>query len=1040
MATLAWACRTGRCIEYPGSDGSAGIVTGQNVSLTSSLNIGSVSYPILTNATTGLAVTASAASPSSAAVYVNNVSNLQDVTVSTYDGSVTINDNENTSTGAFTNLLSFNNNLVGPNVLSENGSAVVTFSNTDANDGSNDNVVLAGPIQAGDISAGGQILAATTNQPTVGGLMVMLSAGSGIGLPGTPLNTQVSALDATTTTGSVYVNQPAAGTGATVAFTVANGSITSVTPTPVSGGSAYPANATFYLSVGGGTGGIIEATTDSVGNITFAASPIAGGTGYSTNTSGASTSAVLLLSASTSSGNINVTAAGDIDLFDRTEAAPNGQGATIQVSTISTNAGGTVTLAAPNGTIYNPSNVTANTPTVAAGTLKLTAKEVGTASNPLQTSVSSLTSGSGSMSGGLFLSNNEPLTVSSQVDAGDLSISTIGNLTLHGNLDGNNVDLTATAGALTATTTTTSGGKTTTTVNNGVEIKAEGTLTMSAEQIGDSATYSPAGSGYQATDFIQTNARTINAMANFGGIYVSNDDGSAPLTLTAAAIGPTPGGAVTNNIDVYSRNSIILDPQTNALTALEGSQPVAVFNPGGAADLFAGHTVKADGTTGTTAPGLTIASVFCLVSGLANTSDLRAGMSVTGTGIPAGDVIAVVNPTGSQDGEIELEYAPTATASNVSLTFAPTSGKPETWTGNINGTPSSTTGSASYFDVECGSWSQDVSNSDVNFSGKAPLVLTVNGTEIVPPPPGGGASGSLEVITERQLEQGSGAYNPIAGSIIIENDLDTSGPAMVPITGPLSLTATNGPIVFLDPNDTLDVTGGITINAQTVAVLGNLNTHGGDLNVTTVGNVTIGTVDAGSGTVTLTSTSGNVFSSNGGSGTNALQITAGTTNVNSAGHPASASQSASLAELNATQAIATADAASAQAAADQTTAGAFLSALTSINSQLKSIQSTVANDRQNYQFDIEATNQASSVVATDSTKVTAESWAYDGLSAAANALSLTSAILQQIGTSTEDALIPVAGLPGALVGLIPAVTTQVVAAGFRAYPNNSMRR
>jgi hypothetical protein len=1025
---VAVAVQNGALIEYPSSDGSAGIISGQNVSVTSSLSIGSVSYPLLTNATAGLAVTASATSPSSAAVYVNNVSKLKDVTVSTYDGSVTINDNEDKATGAFTNLLSFNNNLVGPNVLSENGSAVVTFSNTDANDGSNDNVVLAGTIHAGDISAGGQILASTTNAPTIDGLMVMLSAGSGIGLPGTPINTQVTGLVATTTTGSAYINQPTAGTAVTVAFTASNGSITSVTPKPVSGGSGYPANSTFYLSVGGGTGGIIQATTNSAGNITLAASPIAGGTGYSTSTSGAPTSAMLFLSATTSNGNINVTAAGDIDLIDQTLAAPNGQGSNIQASAISTNAGGTVTLAAPNGSIYNPSNVTGNIPTVTAGTLNLKANEVGTASNSLETSISSLMASS-VFRNGLFLNNNEPLTVASRIDGGDLSISTIGNLTLDGPVSGNNVDLTATAGALTATTTTTTGGKTTTKVNNGVEIKAEGTLTMSAEQIGDSSAYSPAGSGYQATDFIQTNARTINAMANFGGIYISNSS-STPLTLTAAAIGPTPGGTVTNNIEVYSRGSIILDPQTNALTALQGSQPVAVFNPGGPADLFAGHTVNADGTTGTTAPGFTIASALCLVSGLGTTAGLAPGMSVSGAGIPAGDVIAVVNPTGSHgDGEIELAYAPTAAASNVSLTFTSPSGKSATVTGDIHGTAPLASGRPSYFDVESGSWSQDVSNSDVNYGGKAPLVLTVNATEIVPPPPGGGASGSVEVITERQLEQGSGAYNPIAGSIIIENDMDTSGPATVNITGPLSLTATNGPIVFLNPNDTLDVTGDITINADTVAVLGNLNTHGGDLNVTTVGNITIGTVDAGSGTVTLTSTAGNVFSSNGGSGTNALQITAGTTNVNSAGHPASASQSASLVELNATQAIATANAASAQAAADQTTASAFLSALTSINSQLKSIQSTVASDRQIYQFDVQATNQASSTVTTDSNKVTAESWAYDGLSAAANALSLTAAILQQIGTSTEDTLLPVAEVWGT-VAILPAVTEQVVAAGF----------
>ena len=99
-----------------------GIITGQIVSLTSPYNIGTASSPFQTDATSGLAVDATATSPSSAAIDIDNVSgsSLTSVGVSTYDGSVTI-----PSAGG---TLSFDNS---DSVLSETGTAVVDFANTD---------------------------------------------------------------------------------------------------------------------------------------------------------------------------------------------------------------------------------------------------------------------------------------------------------------------------------------------------------------------------------------------------------------------------------------------------------------------------------------------------------------------------------------------------------------------------------------------------------------------------------------------------------------------------------------------------------------------------------------------------------------------------------------------------------------------------------------------------------------------------------------------------------------------------------------------
>ena len=85
---------SGSLLEYPQSNRTTparrgGGITGQTVSLTTPYNIGTASSPFLTNASSGLSVAATATSPSSAGIYVENTyaSVLTSVGVSTYDGS-----------------------------------------------------------------------------------------------------------------------------------------------------------------------------------------------------------------------------------------------------------------------------------------------------------------------------------------------------------------------------------------------------------------------------------------------------------------------------------------------------------------------------------------------------------------------------------------------------------------------------------------------------------------------------------------------------------------------------------------------------------------------------------------------------------------------------------------------------------------------------------------------------------------------------------------------------------------------------------------
>jgi hypothetical protein len=225
----AVAANNGSFIEYSNSHGSPGLITGQNVSLTSPYNIGTASSPLLTNATSGLTAGATATSPTSAAIYVDNLSSLTSIGVSTYGGSATIQSGYNGTN--YADILSFGNS-----VLSETGSVLVTFTNTDDNGGSDDNVFVRGTVYVSAISAGisvtgtagaGQILLLANSYATIDGDggAVVLSAGSGIGVPGTSIDvTDVATRDATTTTGGIYI-QNTSDSPMTLTASTSNGNI-----------------------------------------------------------------------------------------------------------------------------------------------------------------------------------------------------------------------------------------------------------------------------------------------------------------------------------------------------------------------------------------------------------------------------------------------------------------------------------------------------------------------------------------------------------------------------------------------------------------------------------------------------------------------------------------------------------------------------------------------------------------------------------------------------------------------------------------------
>ncbi len=884
----------------------------------------------------------------------------------------------------------------------------------------------------------------------------MLTAGNGIGIPGTgpatAIATDVTALDATTTTGGIYIK------GDTTVRQYQG----QVTFAQNAGGDTMTATGpTTWSAFAPGDTIVVSGATGSANDADFIIASISGGT-LTLAESGVvnpepdpsvTVQDTLPVTASTSNGNIV------IDLSSQGSMTLEG---------ISTKPNGTVTLDA-EGAIYNPNTVNAETATVTTGTLILTANQVGTSSNLLETSINFLQASplSGGSLGALYLHNNTALTVSSATVAGNVSLFTIGNLALNAPVSlgtrnsGVTVTVTAQAGALSTT--------------GNVSLSA-GVLTIAAESIG------------APTDVVQTNANSINATADYGGMYISNGS-TAPLTLTAVSVGAQPNGVATNNIEIYSAGNIIIDPQANSTV---GSKPVGIFNPGGALTLEAGETLSADGKSPTPfnpstitsdvssylgqvtfarnaggdtmtlpasgptwtslgfAPGDTI-SVSGAIAAANNSNFIIASISGDTLTLTASDVVqsenndtnVLVNIVISYQGQVaftqnpggdtmtlpasgptwtSLGFAPgdtisvsgaIAAANNSNFTIASISGDTLTLTtSDVVQSENNDTNvlvNGSYYDIDTYTLTdRNLGNTSVVSSS---LQLVFNHVEVPVSVPQGRVTNSapleLTLYTLQTAIANDTLHTPLtySGSSIIIADLGTSLASPLQIPDSLDLETAGGAIIFINPNNAIEVTGStngvlntITMNAGTttpsgggvspttaVAALCNLSTSGGNITVNAVGNITIGTVNAGNvGLISITSISGSVLNSNG----TAFQMT-GSIKVQSAPQPASPTQSTALAQLNATEAIANAAAANAEAAADQTTANA-------LQAELNSINSAVTNDQQTYDSDDQANTTAGDIQQADQDTVNYDTQVANGLALASAIASEATAILGPI--------------------------------------------
>lgn len=456
-------------------------ISGQNVDLTGTTGIGTAADPLQTSTTGTLSGTATKGlmgSTPAAAVYINNTDNPSSVAASTDDGGVTIN-----FTGG--DLL-FD---AATHVLSETGTPVVSFA------------TASGDVHIGALSAASSISAAGAIALDSGGVIngdaVTLTAGTGIGVSGNPIDTNVNSLSATTTTGDVFIQQQKAFSvsasttsgdvdvrntagNMTLGLISASGAVTLRSGGAILDGNGGDVNVTgdsLDAGASNGIGSVSDALETTVNSLT-ADGGAGGGVAIANGQS------LTLTSAAATGGAVSITAIGDLDVGSVTAA------------------GQAVTLTASGGALIDPSGPALN---VTAQSAALSGSSIGSSSDPFETQVSSLTATG--TNGGIYISDLGTGTITLAATATGL---------------GSNIVFTS-AGSIALNAVTAKGNTVTLTSTN-----PNGTITTAIPQ-----------------PPVNITAQTLDIVAS-GGIGTSANPLEILVAQIAAADGGTPGVFMNN--------------------------------------------------------------------------------------------------------------------------------------------------------------------------------------------------------------------------------------------------------------------------------------------------------------------------------------------------------------------------------------------------------------------------------------------------------------------------------------------------------------
>ena len=772
-------------------------------------------------------------------------------------------------------------------------------------------------------STGGSILEGVEGSDNFLAKDVNLMASGSVGLAGDSIGMTVESFSSSTTNGGIFLTElipgteesvvaggagndvSVAGSGATLGI----GTITATTGTVtvqetggalLSGTSVNIAGQTVNLTGKSGIGTVAAPFMVTAGNlmatVTDATVPI-----LVDDTTGLAS-----VSATTNNGDVAIHFTGGSLMFTASSSLLTASGASASFD----NTGGNVVLGMLDdvGSITASGAITADpTVEVTGGTVTLTAGTgIGAMASPIDTNVTTLNASTAT--GDIYIVQaTNPLTVS----ATSMGYSNPSLMT------GSDIDIQTTAGDMTlgvisalGTVTLTAGGALSAPNGSAISVSANALALTASSGIGTAA----------APLVTSVSTLTANGGAG-GGLFLANN---ISLTLTSAA---ATGGAVaisaTGDLDL---GTVTAAGQAVTLTATGGE----LVDP--------------------TGPALNITALSATLSGSmigAPADDLESEVSTLTASATGGGIYLSDLGTGS------LTLTATAVGVGADIDFSSAGSivlMTATAQGNtvtLNAAGSITNGNAPAVPPTPPTINITAQTLDVVAQGG--IATATNPLEVLVGQVAAADGGTLGVymfnagpllVTQAALEAtGSGTLTFDAASITIANMGGTTA-TLAPGRSLLLKTET-GPIVFLNPADTIKTTGAGTITVEAgmiagsggVAALGNLTTANQNITVTADSFITIGTLNAGTANVTVQSLHGIIIGN--GASTNVI---AGTATLS--GRAPTLSQL----QLDQTEAIAAAAAASAEAAAEQTSADAFNSQFASISGEVTTDKATVESD------------------------------------------------------------------------------------------------
>ena len=694
--------------------------------------------------------------------------------------------------------------------------------------------VVVGTVVAPDevtIESGGTIIDNNQMDNNVTAISLTYNAAGDIGQSADALESQVESLSATTVDGDIYLWQGIGGT------------IESITA--------------------GGTGKDIV-ITNGFNNLTVKTITAAGGSVTIANDAGSVLDG--------NAGAMNITTA-DLTITTKSGVGEAANGIETAVSTITTK----VTDAAKGTHIDEADGLDSVTVETKGGDVNITGSDsVVFTSNTLNSAGTAVSFNN--KGGGIALGT---------VDAGtdDVSLTAIGAIT--DDVSDSNADIIAGSVTVRATAMGSDGNEIDTEIDSlNVIVSAGGIFISEADDLELTAEAKGTGNDIKVTnaagDLTVTTAKAPDKviLESAGSIIAANQNS---LTISGASAELTAGGEIGSEATPLITMATTMSAEANDDLYINNRGNLEITT-GSSANGDIGITSSGDLTLGTlTADGtVTLVSSGIIYDGTggADTNVTAPTLSMTAKQIGDGSSDPIRTLVGSitaeaSAGGISIYDLGVGTLSLISI-VAKGSGADISIVGDGDISLGTVNAGGDEVTIEAAGQISDGNGDDTNVTAKKMNITAPGGvgaleTAVDELSASGGVSGIAITnskplaLTEETLTN-SGSYSAVSITIL---NMDSDSVSL-PAGTSLVLQTSTGNIVFVDLNDTISVSGGasITITAGApgsgaVAIIGNLESNGGDISIAADSHITIGLLNADTGDVTVASTNGIIIDGNG---------------------------------------------------------------------------------------------------------------------------------------------------------------------------------